>query len=75
MPQLVINYTAPAGVRVIAALGKLRQLKDGVGNPRDATVAEVQAEIINFLQGIVRTVEMQTAHDAAVAGVGDVPLN
>jgi hypothetical protein len=63
-----LQITVPDAVvpRIRAAFGKLRGLVDGNGDPRDATVAEVEAEVKAYLKGIVLDVEGRVLKDAVV---------
>ena len=40
MPTTTFTYTTAKGARLAHAVGVILQLKDGSGNPRDATKAE-----------------------------------
>lgn len=72
MAVLTITYQPAVGARVIAAFGKIRGLKDGVGNPRSATVQEIEDEVRQYL--IHATLEQEQRDAAAVAAAGVQPV-
>lgn len=74
MPDFIITYTAPQGARISAAFGKLRGYKDAAGVARPATAAEVRAELVNYMQSVVKEVEGRDAADVARNGVADLGI-
>ena len=63
MGTMTINTTAPEDVRLTAAFGK----RLGLG--RDTTGPEVKAAIIQMIRNAVQEQEINTAVQAAAAGV------
>lgn len=63
MGTMTINTTAPEDVRLTAAFGK----RLGLG--RDATGPEVKSAIIQMIRNAVQEQEVNTAVQAAAAGV------
>ena len=59
MATLTINTTGAQDTRIIAAFGAK------FNPPRNATAAEVKADIIGYLKGVVHSYE--TARDSAIA--------
>lgn len=57
MPSMTLTYSAGEAQRAAVALGKKLCLKDGNGDPRAATGAEVKARIIELFREDVLTVE------------------
>lgn len=74
MPQFIIDYTAPQGVRVAAAFGKLRGYKDAQGVARSATAAEVRAELVEFIKNVTGEQERAAARQAADAALTDLGI-
>lgn len=72
MATITINTTPEEDARIVAAFGKWQGLVDQDGNPRNATGAEVKAQVISFIKNIVRSVEGEEAAEAARSGVGTV---
>lgn len=66
--DVTITMTAPQIARAQAALGKARNLKDGAGNPRVATNAELKQYVVDQMRGLVLTQEKSDADAAAIAG-------
>lgn len=72
MGTLTINTTTAQDARIQAAFGARLGTVDGNGDPRDATGAEVRAEIVNLIKTIVLQYEKNEAAVAAEAGVTDL---
>lgn len=72
MGTLTINTTAEQDARILSAFGKQLATVDVDGNPRDATAAEVKAEVIGFIKTIVVKQEEDEAIQAAIVTVPDV---
>jgi len=60
MPTTTFTYTAPQGARIATAYGKL------LGLGRDATAAEIKAEMWNQQRAIVLAQEKSVAEAAAL---------
>ena len=61
MPTLTITTTAQQAQRVATAFGQRLGLKDGGGNPRDATPSEVKDFVIVQIRLVVQQQEQHTA--------------
>ena len=72
MPSITINFTAAEGNRAAHAVGLIKNLKDGNGAPRDATLAECKQYDIDRWKALVRSQEQQEAAQAAAAAVTDI---
>lgn len=76
MATLTITTTGAQDARIVVAFGRLLGTKDAQGAPRNATAAEVKAEIINFIRLTVAAQEQAAAVSAAtataVAGLTDL---
>ena len=64
MPDIILTLTVAQANRVAVALGQYGNLVDGMGNPRDATPAEIKAYLIRQLRSVVITQERRTAESA-----------
>ena len=64
MPDLTVTLTAGQATRISHAVGVVRSLKDGNGDARDATLAEVKTEVIGYLKGFVGDVYKREQVDA-----------
>jgi hypothetical protein len=65
MGTFTINTTAPQDARLVAAFGK----RLAFSPPRNATAAEVKAEIINMIVGVVREQELATTLADTIASM------
>ncbi len=73
MPTLTINTTGAQAQRVSVAYGRLLNLRTpDKSAERDATAAEVKAEIINQIRGVVLSHERDIAAQAASDAVPDI---
>lgn len=61
MATLTINTTAPQDARLVVAFGNKLGLKDGSGNPRNATAGEIKQWIIDEVSAVVRNYEYEQA--------------
>lgn len=63
MPIICEAISAPAAkaLKLAHALGVRNGLRDAQGNIRDATLNDVQAEVIDHLRNIVKQVQQQEA--------------
>lgn len=65
--DITVSTTASEGTRLSVAVGAKLSLRDGSGNLRSATAAEVKAHVIEYLRAIVSEQERQAAIDAQKA--------
>ena len=74
MATLTITTTAPQDARLVVAYGRKLNLKDSATPPapRNATAAEVKAEIIRMIKQDVLETEQAAARATAAAGVTDL---
>lgn len=74
MGTLTITTTAPQDARLVAAYGRKLALKDAQTppQPRNATAAEVKAEIIRMIKQDVFEQEAAAARQTAQDGVADL---
>lgn len=72
MATLTINTPSGQDARIAAAFGRRLGLKDGNGDPRSATAAEIKAHIIFLLTQLVLETEAAVARQAAEAAVTQV---
>ena len=75
MADLIITVPDPVVPRVQAAFGKRQRLKDGNGDPRDATAEEVRQVLVGIIERVVITVEGDEAAAAARDGVTPVGVS
>lgn len=68
MGTLTINTTAPQDARIVEAFGARLDLG------RDATGAEIKAEVIDLMRKIVKNYENDVAAAAAKAAVTDLSI-
>ena len=64
MPTITIDVTAQQANRISAAFGKAWNLKDGAGEPRTATLAELRKFLIDQLAGVVYGIEHKETVEA-----------
>ena len=69
MATLTITTTAPQDSRIVAAFGTYLGLKDAQGVPRVATAAEVKANVIAYITGVVHGQEYNTVKATAEASL------
>jgi hypothetical protein len=67
MGSMTITTTAPQDTRIVAAFGAK------LGLPGDASAAEIKADLITYLKGIVHSYETQQAAAVAADGVVAMP--
>jgi len=67
MPTLTITTTADQASKIAAAFGAKYD------PPRDATAAEVKADVIEYIKGIVQSHRTQQAANAAADAVVPMP--
>ena len=74
MATLTINTTSAQDTRIVAAFGKQLNLEttDDPPVPRDATGAEVKAEVINFIKTTVLRQEQRAAAQTASDAVSEI---
>lgn len=65
MATTTINTTAAEDAIIVQNVGLILGLKDGSGNPRNATAAEVKKFLIDYLK--LRIYEQRQATDAQAA--------
>lgn len=65
MASITINTSAADAQRIVAAFGAYLGLKDANGAPRDATVAEFKAAVIDDIKAVVRAQEQIAAQATA----------
>lgn len=61
MPDITIPLTTGQENRLLKAYGRILNLVDGVGQPRDATLLEVRSMLINYMRNTVLDHERQEA--------------
>lgn len=61
MPDITIPLTTNQENRLLKAYGRILNLVDGVGQPRDATLLEVRSMLINYMRNTVLDHERQEA--------------
>lgn len=67
--DVTVTLTAPQAQRLAAAIGKVRNLTDGQGAPRSATMAEVKTIVADHLRGFVMQAEKPALEEAAIKAV------
>ncbi len=72
MPTLTITTNATQAQRIAKAFGRLKNLREPDKTPRDATAAEVKADVIGFIRSVVIEYERDVAMQAASSGVPDI---
>lgn len=72
MATVTITTPPAQDLRIIVAFGSRLQTRDASGARRDATVAEIKADIIRYVTQIVSEEEKKAARIAADSGVVDV---
>lgn len=73
MATVTITTTAPQDARLGPAFGDLLQVRNGSGQQRDATTAEVKAWLITQLQQTVQNYEDRLAKAAVAAPAAFTP--
>lgn len=70
MATLTITTTAPQDARIVVAFGNRLQTRDASNVRRNATAAEIKADLIRYLTEVVlqdeRNIAAKAAADAAV---------
>ncbi len=72
MPTLTITTNAAQATRIATAFGRLKNLREPDKTPRNATGAEVKAEVIDFIRQVVVNYERDVAMQAAAGAVTDI---
>ena len=72
MGTLTINTTALQDARLIIAFGNRLQTRDASNVRRDATGAEIKADIIRYITSVVLDDEQSVSAKSAIAGI--VPI-
>jgi hypothetical protein len=72
MPTLTITTNATQAQRIATAFGRLKNRKEPDRTKRDATAAEVKADVIDFIRQVVINFEQGEAMEAAASGVPDI---
>ncbi len=72
MPTLTITTNATQAQRIATAFGRLKNLREPDKTPRDATAAEVKADVIDFIRSTVLNYEQDVAMQAASGAVPDI---
>ncbi len=72
MPTLTITTNGAQAQRIATAFGRLKNLREPDKTPRDATAAEVKADVIDFIRSIVINHERDVAAQAASDAVPDI---
>ena len=72
MATLTITTTALQDARLIVAFGNRLQTRDASNVRRDATAAEIKADVIRYVTSVVLEDEQAQSAKSAVAGV--VPI-
>ena len=74
MPTLTITTTSNQAQRIATAFGRLKNRKTPRPErlPRDATAAEVKADVIDFVKQVVINHEQDVAMEAARSTVPDI---
>ena len=72
MATLTITTTAAHAARALTAFGDKFNLKDGNGDPRDATAAEMKDYFVNHMKGVVHSYETRVANTAASAAINQI---
>ncbi len=72
MPTLSITTNASQAQRIATAFGRLKNRRETDRTPRDATGAEVKAEVIDFIKQVVISYEQDVAMQAASNAVPDI---
>jgi hypothetical protein len=62
MATLTITTTAPQDARIVAAFGAK------LGLAGDASAAQVKADVIAYITGVVRSYEVESAYRTAISG-------
>lgn len=57
MATLTITTTAAQDARLVVAFGRKLNLVNGSGAPRNATAAEIKADIISYVRAVVNDQE------------------
>ena len=70
MPTLSLDFTAGQAQRLAVAFGKYLNLRDVNGAPRDATVADVKAYLIEHCKSVVHRDE----HAVAAGAITETPF-
>ncbi len=65
MPTLTITTNAAQAARIVTAFGRLKNRRAPDKSPRNATAAEVKAEVIDFIRQVVVNYERDVAAQAA----------
>ena len=75
MPTMTITTTAGQAARLAEALGRLHGLKDGSGQPRDATAQEIKDFTIQGFRNAVHAYERQKNTATACAAITDTAFD
>ena len=69
MPTLTIDTTPEQAQRIATAFGRLKNLREADKTPRDATAAEIKADVIEYIRQVVINYEQDVAMQAASKAV------
>lgn len=72
MAITTITTTPAQDARLAAAFGTRLGLRDAQGAPRNATAAEVKADLVEYLKRVVADEERATAMRSAAAGITEI---
>ena len=72
MPKLTITTSAAQAQRIATAFGRLKNRRKPDKTKRDATAAEVKADVIEFIRSVVINYEQDLAIQAATDAVPDI---
>ena len=72
MPKLMITTSAAQAQRIATAFGRLKNRRKPDKTKRDATAAEVKADVIDFIRSVVINHEQDVAMQAASDAVPEI---
>ncbi len=72
MATLTITTNGQQAQRIAKAFGRLKNLREPNKTPRDATTAEIKADVIEYIRSVVINYEQDVAMQAASRGVPSI---
>lgn len=72
MPTITIDTSAAHAARTSTAFGKLLDLRDSNDDPRDATLAEIKAKVIDMIRETVLRYEHREAEQTARDSISSI---